>query len=202
VAYADFVTALMALFIVLWMMNATDRVKRSVSGYFLDPRGYTRKLGAGPAHSGEGLKVEKRTLGEVRQQIEAALERMPDFARLRRNVQLSVTGEGLRIDLVETEQGLFFPSGSTQPTPAGERLLAGLAAEKAIPTPAPFATGARIPPTATGSSPSSAPTSPAVSCTLTACGPSRLWKCAALPISTCCGPTRPTIPPTAASPWW
>ncbi len=131
VAYADFVTALMALFIVLWMMNATDRVKRSVSGYFLDPRGYTRKLGAGPAHSGEGLKVEKRTLGEVRQQIEAALERMPDFARLRRNVQLSVTGEGLRIDLVETEQGLFFPSGSTQPTPAGERLLAGLAAEMA-----------------------------------------------------------------------
>jgi chemotaxis protein MotB len=42
-----------------------------------------------------------------------------------------VTGEGLRIDLVETEQGLFFPSGSTQPTPAGERLLAGLAAEMA-----------------------------------------------------------------------
>ncbi len=131
VAYADFVTALMALFIVLWMMNATDRVKRSVSGYFLDPRGYTRKLGAGPAHSGEGIKIEKRTVTEVRQEIEAALERTPDFERLRRNVQFSVTGEGLRIDLLETEQGLFFPSGSTQPTPAGENLLAGLAAEMA-----------------------------------------------------------------------
>jgi chemotaxis protein MotB len=46
-------------------------------------------------------------------------------------VQLSVTGEGLRIDLIETEQGLFFPSGSVQPTPAGERLLAGLAAQMA-----------------------------------------------------------------------
>ncbi len=131
VAYADFVTALMALFIVLWMMNATERVKKSVSGYFLDPRGYTRKLGAGPAHSGEGLTVERHTIGNVRQQIEAALKRMPDFDRLRRNVQFSVTGEGLRIDLVETEQGLFFSSGSTQPTPAGERLLAGLAAEMA-----------------------------------------------------------------------
>src|SRR5215472_15873500 len=44
VAYADFVTALMALFIVLWMMNSNDKVKQSVRGYFLDPRGYTRHL--------------------------------------------------------------------------------------------------------------------------------------------------------------
>jgi chemotaxis protein MotB len=129
VAYADFVTALMALFIVLWMMNATERVKKSVSGYFLDPRGYTRKLGAGPGHSGEGIQVKTSTVAEVRQQIEAALRRMPDFERLRQNVQFSVTGEGLRIDLLETEQGLFFPNGSTQPTAAGQRLLASLAAE-------------------------------------------------------------------------
>jgi flagellar motor protein MotB len=47
VAYADFVTALMALFIVLWMMNASGTVKQSVSGYFTDPRGYTKKLAAG-----------------------------------------------------------------------------------------------------------------------------------------------------------
>ena len=130
-AYADFVTALMALFIVLWMMSASDRVKRSVSGYFHDPRGYTRKMGAGPAHSGEGLKVERRTMSDVRHEIEAALERTPDLERLRQNVQFSVTGEGLRIDLLETEQGLFFPSGSIQPTPAGERLLAGVAAQMA-----------------------------------------------------------------------
>jgi chemotaxis protein MotB len=119
------------MFIVLWMMNATERVKKSVSGYFRDPRGYTRTLGAGPADAGEGLKVDKTTLSDVRQEIEAALARMPDFDRLRRNVQFSVTGEGLRIDLMETEQGLFFPSGSIQPTPAGENLLAGLAEQMA-----------------------------------------------------------------------
>ena len=39
VAYADFVTAMMALFIVLWMMNASQKVKSSISGYFSDPRG-------------------------------------------------------------------------------------------------------------------------------------------------------------------
>ena len=59
------------------------------------------------------------------------MARMPEFDRLRRNVQFSVTGEGLRIDLMETEQGLFFPSGSIQPTAAGESLLAGLAQQMA-----------------------------------------------------------------------
>jgi chemotaxis protein MotB len=59
VAYADFVTAMMALFIVLWMMNASQPVKESVSGYFKDPRGYSKKQGGGPAGAGEGLLVHK-----------------------------------------------------------------------------------------------------------------------------------------------
>jgi len=129
VAYADFVTTLMALFIVLWMMNASARVKHSVTGYFRDPIGYTRKLGAGPASAGEGLRVERKTAADLRRQIQQALERMPDFGKLRDQVQFSVTGEGLRIDLLETEQGLFFVTGSAQPTSAGERLLAVLAGE-------------------------------------------------------------------------
>jgi chemotaxis protein MotB len=129
VAYADFVTALMALFIVLWMMNSTARVKASVSGYFKDPRGYTQKLGAGPAAAGEGLAVDHRNVDDVQKQIQAALHRMPEFSRIRDNVKLSMTGEGLRIDLLETEQGLFFVTGSALPTPAGERLLESLAME-------------------------------------------------------------------------
>ena len=129
VAYADFVTALMALFIVLWMMNATSRVKASVSGYFRDPRGYTQKLGAGPAAAGEGLSVDRKNVADVEKQIQAALNRMPEFSRIHDNVKLSMTGEGLRIDLLETEQGLFFVTGSASPTSAGERLLESLAAE-------------------------------------------------------------------------
>ena len=39
VAYADFVTAMMALFIVLWLMNSSPKVKNSISGYFKDPLG-------------------------------------------------------------------------------------------------------------------------------------------------------------------
>ena len=39
VAYADFVTAMMALFIVLWLMNTSDHVRKVIAGYFNDPRG-------------------------------------------------------------------------------------------------------------------------------------------------------------------
>ena len=126
VAYADFVTALMALFIVLWMMNSSGVVRQSVSGYFKDPRGYTRHLGAGPANAGESLAVHA---GQIQKQIAEAFRQMPEFQKLRDNVRFSVTGEGLRIDLMETEQGLFFVTGSPTPTPAGERLLSILARE-------------------------------------------------------------------------
>jgi len=131
VAYADFVTALMALFIVLWMMNTTEKVKQSITGYFRDPRGYTARLGAGPAGSGEGLSFHGQTAGELQRQIELALHRMPDFHKLGGNVTLSVTGEGLRIELLETEQGMFFVTGSARPTETGGRLLKVLAAELA-----------------------------------------------------------------------
>ena len=129
VAYADFVTALMAMFIVLWLMNSSTRVKASVSGYFRDPRGFTHILGAGPANSGEGIAVHANDVQEVRHQIEQALRAMPDFDRVRDHVKFSVTGEGLRIELLESEQGMFFVSGSPNPTASGEALLAVLAQE-------------------------------------------------------------------------
>ncbi|HLI84357.1 MAG TPA: flagellar motor protein MotB [Bryobacteraceae bacterium] len=129
VAYADFVTALMALFIVLWMMNATEAVKHSVEGYFRDPRGYTRTLGAGAASQGEGLRIDKASVSSVQRRIEDALRSLPNFQKISKNILMSVTGEGLRIDLMESEQGTFFISGSPTPTPAGTRLLSALAAE-------------------------------------------------------------------------
>jgi chemotaxis protein MotB len=129
VAYADFVTAMMALFIVLWMMNASNPVKEAVSGYFKDPRGYTKKRGGGPAGAGEGLLVHKNNVGEIQQQIERALHQVPEFQKISQNIRFSMTGEGLRIDLLENEQGLFFVTGSADPTAAGAHLLASLAAE-------------------------------------------------------------------------
>jgi chemotaxis protein MotB len=129
VAYADFVTALMALFIVLWMMNSGAKVKQSVSGYFRDPHAYMRRLGSGPAGSGEGLPVDRHNVRGIQNQIQAALRKMPEFHSIQNNVLFGVTGEGLRIDLVENEQGMFFVTGNQTPTRPGEHLLEVLAEE-------------------------------------------------------------------------
>jgi len=129
VAYADFVTALMALFIVLWLMNSSEKVKASVSGYFKDPRGYMSKLNANSANSAEEVVVHRENVEDIQKRIEQALEQMPEFRKIRDNIKFSVSNEGLRIDLVETEQGLFFVTGSPIPTSAGERLLEVLAGE-------------------------------------------------------------------------
>ncbi len=46
VAYADFVTAMMALFIVLWLLNTSKQVQEAVGGYFKDPSGKSKMVGS------------------------------------------------------------------------------------------------------------------------------------------------------------
>src|SRR6185503_14839010 len=83
VAYADFVTALMCLFIVLWLTSSTQSVRNSVAGYFHDPRGYTAKMGAGPGNSGEGLRLNPDTVADVRRLLEQAMKQLPEFEKLK-----------------------------------------------------------------------------------------------------------------------
>ena len=55
VAYADFVTAMMALFIVLWLLNPSKPVKEAIAGYFRDPSGTAGKLGTSSEGPGKNL---------------------------------------------------------------------------------------------------------------------------------------------------
>ncbi len=68
VAYADFVTAMMALFIVLWLMGASDPVKKAVAGYFRDPSGHTKESGTGQSGSTENLGVAKDDMSKLKEQ--------------------------------------------------------------------------------------------------------------------------------------
>ena len=58
-AYADFVTAMMALFIVLWLLNTSKQMQEAVGGYFKDPTGSSKKVGTDQRGSGENLLVSK-----------------------------------------------------------------------------------------------------------------------------------------------
>lgn len=53
VAYADFVTAMMAMFIVLWLMNSSKQIQVAVGGYFKDPTGTSKMVGTNQSGSGK-----------------------------------------------------------------------------------------------------------------------------------------------------
>lgn len=129
VAYADFVTALMALFIVLWLMTASREVRESISGYFKDPRGKADLSGSGLAGSGESLRVARSDIDKLKEKLDIALRQLPGIQNMQQYMKFSMTGEGLRIELMENEGGMFFESGSHAPTQRGEELFRTLANE-------------------------------------------------------------------------
>jgi chemotaxis protein MotB len=133
VAYADFVTAMMALFIVLWLMNTDQKTKSAIGGYFQDPSGKSTDTGNGDAGNGENLAVTRQDLEKLKQEIEEAFKQRPDFqTALKDKIQMTVTSEGLRIEFLETEAGLFFESGSPVPTRNGTDLLTVLAKQVGV----------------------------------------------------------------------
>ena len=129
VAFADFVTAMMALFIVLWLLNTSQNVKDSIAGYFKDPAGNGRMAGSALAGSGDALQVKKEELSQLKDKLEEAMKEVPEFKALEDQVQITVTGEGLRIELMETEKSMFFKSGSAAPSEVGQDFLARIAGE-------------------------------------------------------------------------
>jgi chemotaxis protein MotB len=129
VAYADFVTAMMALFIVLWLMNSSKQMQEAVGGYFKDPSGTAKKVGTDQRGSGENFLVKKDDMPKLKEQLQKAIRKLDDFDKLKNQIQMTVTPEGLRIELLESASGTFFSSGSVQPNKDGAELLALLATE-------------------------------------------------------------------------
>ncbi|HKD10394.1 MAG TPA: flagellar motor protein MotB [Bryobacteraceae bacterium] len=130
VAYADFVTAMMALFIVLWLLSSSEQVQKAVGGYFTDPRGHGKDVGNGlRGVGGENLAVRKDDMKKLKEKLDQAIKVIASPEKIRDHVVITLTGEGLRIEMIEDERGMFFESGSTTPTEYGRNLLQTLAAE-------------------------------------------------------------------------
>jgi chemotaxis protein MotB len=129
VAYADFVTAMMALFIVLWLLNTSKPVKDAVAGYFNDPSGTANKTGSDRAGVGENFVVNKDNMDQLKQQLEKAMQQVPDFDKLKDHIEMTVTNEGLRIELMESAKGTFYDIGSTNLNGDGQEIVTTLAQE-------------------------------------------------------------------------
>jgi chemotaxis protein MotB len=132
VAYADFVTAMMAFFLVMWLVNQSDKVKAGVGGYFRDPVGFANKAGSSVLEGSAGVvnspkaardaeEYRKRQEEKVReklqtkaQEITKALHAEGGLGELSKLVEVEVTDEGLRIQLMESGDSTFFGLGSAQ----------------------------------------------------------------------------------------
>jgi chemotaxis protein MotB len=144
VAYADFVTAMMAFFLVMWLVTQKQEVKASIGGYFRDPGvfDYQKSKGILPGGGAPGaepprppesdkasLQQEEQALKDAAGRIKQQLMKVPAFATLRDQIEFIVTAEGLRIELVERSGSSFFDSGSAVLRGESEQILSVIAGE-------------------------------------------------------------------------
>lgn len=152
VAYADFMTAMMAFFLLMWLLNmAPQETKEQLADYFDPgmPLASNSLSGAGGVLGGltmspEGARAsdkspitpmqqsndrkrggeykskvnqvakssEHKRFEETAKKIKRAVQTNKELAKLKDNIDISITPEGLRIELVDKENESMFPSGS------------------------------------------------------------------------------------------
>jgi len=129
VAYADFVTAMMSLFIVLWLLSSSKKVQEAVGGYFKDPTGTAQKIGSTMEGAGENFTLTKDNMPKLKEQLEQKIHELTSFEKLKNHIEMTVTNEGLRIELMESPSGTLFDNGSPKLNDDGRELLISLAQE-------------------------------------------------------------------------
>jgi len=170
VAYADFVTAMMAFFLVMWILGLSPDNRQRIASFFRDPGLFSfltgKKIpidqnliagsygtkGNDPGTQDSYIESQKRweravldtltqRLRERAQQDSSAsaqrlaqaaeklkvklaeLSNEPRFRELLNNISLELGPEGLRIELLETKESVFFELGSAKLRPAAIKLL-------------------------------------------------------------------------------
>lgn len=130
VAYADFVTAMMSLFIVLWLMNSNEKIKKAVAGYFNDPKGMASLMGTTMTGTGETVSAAAvNDMQKLKDKLEQQIRAKKELEKLSKQIEITITAEGLRIELLEDKKGTFYQSGKARLSHSGQELLALLARE-------------------------------------------------------------------------
>ena len=156
VAYADFVTAMMALFIVLWLLNSSEQTKAAVAAYFNAPsifpgegRGFLSSEGAIQLQerlqeiearkeseqsqapeigiSQEKMEIDKQFLLDSAQELEQLIKGSPELEEFQGQVSMELTSEGLRIQIHDEEFRPLFDVGSDRLSDKSKKLLDAVA---------------------------------------------------------------------------
>jgi len=161
IAYADFVTAMMAFFLLMWLLGSTSEGdKKGLSDYFQSPlkvamqggsgAGASQSLingggndltqSAGQAKRGDGAdararkmsgdkdKVERakrdaQKLSELSAKISGIISGTPKLAEFSDQIKLTLTPDGLQIQIVDDQKRPMFDSGSASVKPYMREIL-------------------------------------------------------------------------------
>jgi|WetSurMetagenome_2_1015567.scaffolds.fasta_scaffold212091_2 chemotaxis protein MotB len=143
VAFADFMTAMFAFFLVMWIVGQSQQVKSAVAGHFRDPGVFDFEKSTSMVPGGEkGILPEQKPgngnastlndaakLEEAAAHIRTALGGLPQLNAVKDQIEISMTTEGLRIELLESSAGGFFDSGSAHMNVSGDQVLAAIGKE-------------------------------------------------------------------------
>lgn len=147
VAYADFVTALMAFFLVMWLVAAAnDSQKAAIFSYFKDPsaeQGIVQTVAPGidgpggasssPIDLGGGLdepptiedvkEFERQQSERLRRELEAQITKVKALEPYKDQLLIDVTAEGLRIQIVDAQNRPMFALSGTELMPYARDIL-------------------------------------------------------------------------------
>ncbi|MCK0164223.1 flagellar motor protein MotB [Marinobacter sp. S6332] len=142
VAFADFATAMMAFFLVLWLTaTASPEQKKAVEGYFKDPVGFTEGGSPNPVDLEGSASVvseastdidpnpiviadevvdtlsetlEQRRMEELFQELKQRIEENQTLQEFKDQLLIDITDEGLRIQIVDRSNRPMFDSGRAE----------------------------------------------------------------------------------------
>jgi len=143
VAFADFITALMALFLVLWLVGQSQKVKEAVAGHFKNPPGILdgSRSGLLPGNEGVNEAIQPKedspvSFEDEMAKLERSAERLQQvfgetdaFRSIRNQIQIRMTPEGLEIQLTEKAKKVLFEVGSAHPVQDTKEVLVQIAKE-------------------------------------------------------------------------
>jgi chemotaxis protein MotB len=101
---AYFVTATMAI-----ALHRAVADQEAVGGYFKNPTGTANKVGTDLKGASENFFVSKDNMKELKEQLQKPIKQVPKFNELQNHIAMTVTNEGLRIELTESSKGSFLP---------------------------------------------------------------------------------------------
>lgn len=158
VAYADFVTAMMAFFLLMWLLNSADKnTKAGIAGMFQDPNFFSTERGkeilsnygkgilpggrgmspgpdgsnasATPQEAEAAVEQEHKALQGAKDAIENAFQKDELLQAFKDQIKLDFTDEGLRIQIQDKAARVLFDSGSAKLKPYTLSILQEIARE-------------------------------------------------------------------------